>query len=154
MICIAEMSFALFNIDKDVCLTEADALLKPQYWLLSMSLFESLFIVVNTGCCSNAYIFVSSIILALLYTIDIFAGVAMAWQLCLYGNDMTGSFFVGLSLLAAFYITYRNVILVDEFYNRRQRLQKLKVNLNEGISQRLQKRDIGKVEEVYIAIRS
>lgn len=147
------MSFAVFNIDKDVCLSETDALLKPQYWLLSMSLFESLFIVVIVKCCFNAYIFVSSIIF-FLYWIDICAGVAMAWQLCLYGNDMTGSFFIGFSLLAAFYIAYRNVILVDEFYNRRQRLQKLKVNLNEGSCQRLQKRNIGTVEEVYIAIRS
>ena len=149
------MSFAVFYIDKAVCLSEADALMKPQHWLLSLSLCEILLLLVNLGCCyNNTFIFVSSFGLAIFYMLDIFFGIAMAWQLCLYGSDITGSFFIGgLFFLATFCIAYRNIILIDDFYEKRQRLQNLKLKLNEGSVPRLQKKNKGIVEDVYISLR-
>ena len=143
------MTVAVYYIDKAVCLTEADALMKPQYWLMSISSFESLFLLVNVGCCyNNTYIFVGSFVLACVYLVDIFAGVAMACQLCLY--DIR-SFFLGLIVfIALLFSAYRNFILIDDFYKKRQRLR---VNLNEGSVQKLQKLNQD-VEEVYVSWRS
>jgi len=64
--------------------------------------------------------------LALVYMVCFFIGVNMAWDDCLLGNDITGAFFIGFSLLAGVYISYRNIILIDEFYEKR--LEKGTVN--------------------------
>ena len=128
MICIIEMSFAVFNMDKTVCHTEVDDLIKPQVWLLTMSSVEVLLLLVTVGCCYNTFIIVCSWMLALIYMVIFFIGVNMAWDDCLYGNDITGAFFIGFSLFAGIYIAYRNIILIDEFYEKR--LQK--GNVNEG----------------------
>lgn len=121
MICFIEMLFAIINMDSQVCHSEDDDLIKPQVWLITISSLEVVLLTstILCECCNNTYIVVTNWVLAFFYMVWIFIGTNMAWQECLEGEDIVGAFFVGFSLLAGIFISYRNLIIVDVFYTKR-----------------------------------
>ena len=108
-------------MDSQVCHAEVDALIKPQIWLITLSSLEVVLLAtaIVCECCDNSYIVLSNWLLSLLYMVWIFVGTNMALQECLEGDDIVGAFFVGFSLLTGVFISYRNLVIVDVFYNKR-----------------------------------
>ena len=121
MICIIELVVASLFMDQEVCKSSPNDLMKLPLWIVIIASFQMAIVfmlVTHAFLWSNVIAVICRIglmwIIALVSMSWFIIGVMMFFSNCFNLYDISGTFFMALSLLVGLFMIYRSMILIND----------------------------------------